>query len=184
MRIYIDVDGVLANFVAGYLSLTEHVTGRHHTPEQVTTWEFRDCIVSEDEEDKIWRLIDTSPGFVRGLEEMPGARIALARMRLLGSVRALTSPHFGPTWMPERAEWLLERGFRKGEILFVRDKWLVPGDALIDDKLENVNKWAAAHPLRLPILVDRPYNRSGKMHPAVVRTTRWSEVFAALENHL
>jgi uncharacterized HAD superfamily protein len=60
----------------------------------------------------------------------------------------------------------------------------MPGDVLIDDSLENCNEWAAAHPQALTILVDRPYNRRGAIHPSIVRTQRWSEVLKLVENHL
>ncbi len=163
MKIWVDCDGVLANFCDAYLSILTEVTGRAHEWAHVTHFDFAKCIASEAEDELVWRTIDKRPGFVRSLRWVPGAHVGLAELRTLetfgAQVRCLTSPHIGPHWMHERAQWLLNRGFKKKEIVFCADKPLVHGDVLIEDNLETANAWQSAHRNGVAILLDAPYNR-------------------------
>jgi 5'(3')-deoxyribonucleotidase len=174
MKIWVDVDGVCANFTALYLSLLNQRFGRMRVFEEVTKFDFSACVSNKDEDRWIWQHIDATPGLVYQLDDLPGARDGLAALRTLGKVRALTSPTFGPTWMPERARWLLDRGFAKADIVFCSDKALVPGDVLIDDRLETCIEWQAAHPNGTAIVFDAPYNQGDLQ--GCTRCRGWIEV--------
>lgn len=157
--IWVDCDGVLADFVGTYLGLHAMLNGRACCRDEVTAFDFSKCVATPEEDEKIWRHIDKTPGIVRGLVAIPGAADALEELRTIGHVRCLTSPHLGPTWMHERAQWLAALGFKKADIVFCSDKKLVHGDVLIDDKLETVLEYKDHHPRSVPVLFDAPYNQ-------------------------
>jgi 5'(3')-deoxyribonucleotidase len=177
-KIWVDCDGVLCDFVAAYLSLVKEHTGRVHTHDDVTHFELHKCVVSKDEDNHIWRNLIDRPGFISNMVDLPGAAEGLAAMRELGWVGALTSPHLGPFWMPERAQWLLARGFKKRDIVFASDKAHVPGDVLIDDRVDNCVDWATAHPLGTAIVLDMPWNRYGATRRNMVRASGWTDAVA------
>jgi 5'(3')-deoxyribonucleotidase len=174
-NIWVDCDGVLSDFVGLYLSILNAHTGRAHVHSDVTSWFMRECVASKAEDDFVWRHIDATPGLVGSMGLVDGAREALDTLRTLGTVRCLTAPHFGPTWMPERAQWLLRLGFTRKQVVFATDKALVPGDVLIDDKMDHCEEWQAAHPRGLAILFDTARNHGPT---TVARAHGWD---AALE---
>lgn len=159
MRIFTDVDGVLADLVTPYLGLLNMLTGRRHSYADVTDFSFSKCVATPEEDAAVWALIDRSPGFVRMMAWHDGAKDGLEKLRTTGTVKALTAPHFGPLWMPERAHWLLGRGFTKKQVIFCSDKQDVPGDVLVEDCLQNAQEWQTAHPSGIAILLDSPYNQ-------------------------
>lgn len=178
VKVWIDVDGCMADFVTAYLRLVQEHTGRVHTHADVTAFELHQCVVSKEENDHIWKNLIDRPGFISGMVDLPGALEAVAELRQLGKVGALTSPHLGPFWMPERAQWLLARGFKKREIVFASDKSHVPGDVLIDDRIDNCVDWAKAHVGGLAILFDQPWNGAWVPELLVHRVHGWNEAVA------
>lgn len=182
-RIWIDVDGVLAQFVPVYLQLIKEHTGREHSVCDVTDHNFRKCVASPDEDEHVWRnMVDARPGLVRGLAEVDGARAALESLRLIAQVGALTSPHLGPFWMHERALWLMDMGFSKREIIFASDKSHVAGDVFIDDHGDNCAAWQAQNPGGTALLFDAPWNR--RTQATVQRVHDWHEAVSAVRRHL
>lgn len=173
--IWFDCDGVLADLVGGWLCVANRITGRRATHADVTSWEFSKCIVSAEEEVKVWLQIDSAPGFCRGLSMIDAAALGvLLRVRQLGyPVGCLTSPHLGPYWVPERVEWLKELGFTKREVVFASDKNHVPGLVLVEDNRDNAEQWLKAWPGSTAILIDRPWNQ-GPTPATRVRT--WDDV--------
>lgn len=160
-QIWVDCDGVLADFIPAYLELVKQLTGRTHTREEVTSFELHECVVSKEEDDFIWDELINQKGWVLGLKPIAAAPVAVATLRAYGRVGVLTSPHFGPFWMHERAQWLQSVlfGFKKREIIFASDKSNVRGDVLIDDKKDNCVAWAKRNPGGTAILFDAPWNQ-------------------------
>jgi 5'(3')-deoxyribonucleotidase len=180
-KIFVDVDGCLVDFATSYLSVLLMQTGRYHSHAQVTDFDFTKCVASPAEDDAVWRHIDRTPGFVTRLQPMDGAITALAELRTLGTVRALTAPHLGPTWMHERSRWLLSAGFTKREIIFCSDKPLVPGDVFIEDRKDTCEAWQEAHPDSLAILFDQPHNQGAS---PCIRARGWPEAVAMVRARL
>ena len=156
MKIWFDVDGVLANFTETYLDLLFCLTGRRHTEKDVTEFEFNKCVSNEEEDRGVWRLIASSPDMhVSRLAPHP-EWVELSRdLRGAGhQVLALTSPASTPTWCYEQTMWLQGIGFHKRDIVFASDKSHVPGHVLFDDKPENCETFQGR-----AFLVDRPWNQ-------------------------
>lgn len=171
-RIWVDCDGVLSDFVEAYLELVADLFGRAHVHNDVTRFNFSECVTTKEEDRAVWERVNATPGLVRGLADLPGVSY-LPRLRELGDVGCLTSPTTGPHWVHERFAWLLDRGFTKRDVIFASDKSHVRGDFLIDDSAENCEAWQVAHPDGLAILLDAPWNRHRQ---DVYRAYTWEDV--------
>jgi 5'(3')-deoxyribonucleotidase len=181
-QVWIDCDGVLADFIGAYLALVKQHTGRDHAVTDVTAFELHQCVTSKDEDNFIWRNLIDQPGWIAGMVDLPGAAEAVAELRTIAKVGVLTSPHLGPYWMHERAQWLLARGFKKRDIIFASDKSHVRGDVLIDDRKDNCIDWAKSNPGGLAILLDAPWNQGSAPH--CLRALNWNEAVRLTRNAL
>jgi 5'(3')-deoxyribonucleotidase len=158
MRILVDCDGVLADFQQAYLTALFETSGVIRGIGDVTDFDFTKCVATKEQDNAVWRHIDRTPGFVRKLDWHPGAEDGLTELFMLGHVVCVTSPHIGPTWMFERMHWLTERGFSSKDVVFAKDKSIVSGHVLIDDKPEHCDEWSFSSG-NYSILLDAPYNR-------------------------
>jgi 5'(3')-deoxyribonucleotidase len=136
-RVLVDVDGVLADFVAKYLQLVHEVTGKQFTHEQVTEFDIGKALgLTPEQSGAVARGVLT--GFASMLEPLPGAVEGLRRLREISEVYIVTSPwNKCETWMSERERWLrVHFDFPHSHVLHGSAKHLVRGDILIDDKTE------------------------------------------------
>ncbi len=159
-RIFFDVDGVLADFASYYLKLLKEHSGRDHTPEDITCWDFNKCVTNPAEDSAVWEMISKRGG-IHELSEYPYMEV-VTKLRNLGyKVRALTSPAWAcHRWVPERTLWLNGKGFTTKEIVYCSDKAAIWGDVLVEDSWENLMSWCSAHQASTGFLVDRPWNRN------------------------
>lgn len=178
--VWLDCDGILADFVSAYLDLVHQHTGRRHSHADVTDFELSKCVVSKEEDNHIWQNLIDRPGWIAGMMDLPGASAAVEELRAIAKVGVLTSPHLGPFWMHERAQWLLARGFKKRDIIFASDKSHVRGDVLIDDRKDNCVEWAKTNPGGLAILMDCPWNQGSAPH--CLRARDWQEAVRLVRN--
>ncbi len=166
--IWVDADGVLFDLNAAFLGVVEDITGRRHEVAEVVTWQYRDCILSVEEEKACWARVLSTQGFVEGLPSLPFMQY-LPALREFADVKCLTTPSFGPYWMYERMKALIERaGFRKEDIHQSGDKtaYGAHGDVLVDDAIHNCvafregakrrSGWCP--PLGETLLISQPYN--------------------------
>lgn len=159
--ILIDQDGVLANYQASLHAILrrEHPEGpwlpiaalRHHDTEKNYPDEWKDII-----EEIVLRK-----GFYRNLAVIEGGKDALEHLLSLGhDVRICTAPKrdFRNCTL-EKLEWIDEHFGRKWaeRTIITRDKTLVSGDVLVDDKpsVTGVRQPSWEH-----IFYDQPYNRA------------------------
>lgn len=180
-RILIDVDGVLADMNSSMLAAIKEVTGHQFSPGDVTSWDYAEALgITPDEETRAWDILDQNLNF----PEYPGARDAVRALKLMGlDVVFVTSPSHTPNWVPERQRWLKKRFGDSSLIVHTKHKWLIPGVALVDDKPENVEQWAAEHPDGIGVLWAQPWNVSAipTMRMNVCRTRDWNVVYNLLK---
>lgn len=174
MRILLDVDGVLADFVTPALKIINTITERDCTtnawlPEDITQYDvIRACQLTAAQA-KCWQAAISAPGFCANLELYPGVLEALKVLRTIGEVVAVTTPfdngtgQAAPYWMVERYDWLLAHGFRAREIIFTNDKSHIGGDVFVDDNAHHVDLWKyrqknPAGAVARPYLHSRPWN--------------------------
>ena len=175
LTILIDQDGVLANYQESLLCAwrSEHpekfwiplseVT--LHDVEKEYPREYRNMLES----------ITLREGFFRGLSPILGAKEALETLLAMGhDIRICSSPKRNYRFcVEEKFAWVDEHlgGAWTERIILTRDKTLVHGDILIDDKPEVTG---ICTPTWKHILYDQPYNRHLTKQPRLT-WANWKE---------
>lgn len=158
--ILVDQDGVLANYHKRFLEVW-----RAEHPEKV--WVSLEDSTEHDidknypqEYQGVIEEITLRKGFYGSFEPMSGAKEALEEMLALGhDVRICTAPKRDHTFcVPEKLAWIDKHFGRKWaeRTIITRDKTLVHGYILIDDKPEITG---VCKPTWKHVLYDQPYNR-------------------------
>jgi 5'-nucleotidase len=161
MIILIDMDDVLSDFDGEFYRKWNTV----HPDKQITPQNEKNCFYLTDESPKEYaeliRGIYTTPGFVRSLPEIPGSINALNVIASRGhKIFICTTPlNAYQNCVKEKYEWIEEHlGFEwTKKLILTKDKTLVQGDILIDDKPEVTG---AAKPVWEHIVFDKPYNKN------------------------
>lgn len=161
MRILVDMDGVLVDYEQGFLD-----EWRKQHPEKVFVpigkkkSFYHEDVYPEEFSDFV-RAIPLTPHFYGGLKPMPGAVEAIKEIADLGhEVFICTSPSVtSNTCVQNKFDWVGEHLGKewKHKIVLTKDKTIVNGDVLIDDKpridgIEGRPSWEH-------VLYDQPYNR-------------------------
>lgn len=161
--ILVDMDDVLADFEGQFLETWKKKFPRHpYVPiEKRETFRIEDNYPGEFEKDI--RNIYTAPGFFENLSLIPGAKEAIAKMQSLGhDVFICTSPISAyENCVLEKYHWVAKNlGYEWTKRMIVtKDKTLIYGDILIDDKPEHKG---LRTPLWKYVLFDAPYNKKVK----------------------
>jgi 5'-nucleotidase len=176
MRVLVDMDGVLADFEAGFLRewRLRHPEALYVPLEERTTFYIRDQYPAEYSS-QIWDVL-LMPGFFRNLPVIGGGYQALTDMRAAGiEVFICTGPFIEyENCVLEKYQWVDEHLGREWikRMVLTMDKTIVDADYLIDDmpKITGVNKPRWQH-----VLYDLPKNR---METGKKRLTwaNWREV--------
>lgn len=178
-RLLCDVDGVIADFSGFYLKLVERVCGCVYAREQVTQWSMKDSLGLPDwVEEDVNRLIH-EPGSGRTIEAFPGAVEAVRALSAAYDLYFVTSPFSSaPTWVHDREQWLDDRFGRElaRKVVHTDRKYLVAGDAIVDDKPSHVEEWSAAHPTGVAVLWSTPANASFPDPTTWFRTCSWRKL--------
>jgi len=178
-RLLLDVDGVLADFLAPSLSILARLSGRTYVYDDFKTWDIFDTVPREFE--KPFFDAVNQPGWCRSLPVYEGAVAGVRPLIEVTDLYVVTSPmNHVPTWMFEREGWLQEHfGVHHKRVVHTSAKFLCLGDVLVDDRPANIEAWEAEHPGGLGLLWDQPYNRGSK---AGLRVFDWSHVRFVVDN--
>lgn len=163
MRIGLDLDGVVYDWVASMAAAAQQLWGREASAlPPARTWDFwRDQWgFSLDEFLTLYREgVRAGVVFTHG-GPYPGAREAVAQMRADGhTVHVVTDrglPDIAELSQQATFTWLEQHGMAVDSVTFAADKTVVPTDVFIEDRVENYIHLdeAGSH----PVLIDRPYN--------------------------
>lgn len=195
MRVLLDVDGVLGDFLEASLNVINQINGFETPKEEVKSPFFVNLIEDKDhahltkKRQKYWEYV-CQPGFCASIKPFPEAQEAVER--LLGDARVdlyiVTSfLRTAPTWVYDRNAWLLEHfDISPRQVVHTKSKHTVSGDVFVDDTLVNVHGWRE-HNKGSAILWEQPYNRqSWEEYPShghnLVRTKSWDFVLGAVES--
>ncbi|MDJ0663051.1 MAG: hypothetical protein QNJ75_00740 [Acidimicrobiia bacterium] len=134
MRLGIDLDGVVANFVRGWMLRYNMDFGTNLTEEQVDRWDAaRDLTHFTDLVD-FWQWAGASghgPTVFRSLEPYPDSLEALNHLAACHDIVILSMK---PDWAAaDTYAWIAEHRIPTREVHLLRDKWLVPCDVYLDD---------------------------------------------------
>jgi 5'(3')-deoxyribonucleotidase len=183
MRIILDCDEVLADFVGAYLGAIQWVTGREHTREEVTGWDICGVLgVTPEEREKVNALVDYD--FCRALKPLPGAQVGFETLcnESLAEIYIVTSPWDCIGWTHAREAWLKEHfGIDRKRVLHGSAKHLCDADLFVDDRLDNVAAWQAEHPYAMAVLWSQPWNYNENWNG--IRTKSWSDLVNLVRLH-
>jgi len=159
--ILIDMDGVLADFERGFL---EAYTAKYPQRESIslenrTTFYIREQYPKQYAKDV--EAIYLAPGFIRNLPPIPGTIKALQEMQELKLNAFICTSSLYPHdhCVGEKYDWVLHHlgNYWVKRIIVTKDKTLVRGDYLIDDKPKHTGLLT---PTWEHIYYDAPYNRA------------------------
>lgn len=155
----LDVDGFLANFVAGVLVVVEEVTGKRFSPADITVFDFTKALgLTRAEAVAVKKAIGARRGFAAALQPYPKARQGVRRLRELGDIFCVTHPwESNPWWRDERDSWLALH-FGIDRVHHTEDKTGYEADVFVDDKASQVAAWLAAWPGRTAVLWQTLHN--------------------------
>lgn len=171
LRILLDVDGVCTDFTGALLKQV----GSSLTLKDITQWDLL-ALLSKDQRQQALELLKTTK-FWRHLPVVAGAKEGYAKLCEAGhEICFVTSPWIScKEWGHARREWLRENfDIRNEQLVIAPDKSWLSGDAMIDDKMENLAAWDAHdNYLKRLILFDAPYNKDA---PARFLRCGWSDI--------
>ena len=176
MIILVDMDGPLANFEKGFLDKWRR---KYSDETYVALKDRKDFYIESDYPKTLVKKIQKiflSPGFFLSLEPVSGAIESINLMRKLGhDVYICTAPYVNTTCGPEKWIWV-EKYLGKewlSRLIITRDKTLVRGNILIDDKPNIIGRLS---PIWEHILFDEPYNRKTPDHRKRLNWSNWRTV--------
>ena len=162
-----DVDGVLADFLTGFLTLANDILGRKvevYGHRESLTWNALG--LSKHEEHVLWRSIRASRTFWYDLPLLLEAEAEIAAVAELGTFHSVyfVTARPGLAVATQTAHWLAYKigvyrpnvivSSRKGEIAHA-----IGADFCIDDKAGNAVAVSYLSPETRSFLLDRPYNQ-------------------------
>lgn len=155
MRILLDVDGVIADFVGAIC----YELDNRYVPEDFKEPSMLEAMSPWDQ--NRFEQLSRMEGLCESIEPYDDAKSFVEELHELGEVYAVTKPWKARTWAWERMNWLEDRfGIQRDRIIFTGQKHLVRGDVLIEDNAENLNSWHLHTDGGIALLLDRPWNRS------------------------
>lgn len=178
MRILLDVDGPLADFVGAALAVVNELGATKYARSEVRDWDM-DKLLPQRLRQAFWERV-TSAGFCAALRPVDGAVEVVADLRSKHEVFFVTSDMATcPTWAHERRGWLKEHfGVHFKSVVHTHAKYLVRGDVLVDDKPSHCEEWQEANPEGLAILWSMPHNRT--MDERFSSVSTWPEASSFL----
>lgn len=182
LRLGIDLDGVVADFNAGWISRYNGDFGAELLPEHVEIWDAPTLLTHFTDMGEFWAWARTSgdgASIFRILEPYHGAIDALERLaRHHRIVIVTTKPQFA---VRDTYEWLAQHRVPTTEIHIVDDKTTVECDVYLDDADHNLVALQRAHPEATVCRCVRPWNQP---HRGVVDVYDWGEFEAVVERTL
>jgi len=155
----LDLDGVIANFVAGSIEACELPI----TEDDVQQWNYYEPFMTRYE---FWRRIHEHQYFWEDLPVYPGSYELVDRLESRGDVIFCTDPSGDDDAATGKIKWLVRNGFVKpggNNYVLTHHKHLLakPGVVLIDDYPANVEKFIEHGGEAL--LFDRPWNKGSDL---------------------
>lgn len=171
MRILLDCDGVICNFVDKILEFDEY----KHTYESITDFNIFKAW-GQIERWKDFTTYISKSGRVLEMKFFEGSQNFVKQLRTLGEVIISTSPFKSPNWIPERLEWLdTNFQFKSDDVCVWSKTHLIRADILIDDALHN----ALEFPGKV-FLLDAPWNQ-GSLPNNVIRCFTYFDIISGVD---
>jgi 5'(3')-deoxyribonucleotidase len=161
LRLGIDLDGVVADFNAGWTALHNAEFGGELTADMVTMWDGLNQLGGFDDMDAFWawaRGNEHRPSIFRHLDLLPGAIETLRRLDAEGHHVVIVSTK--PDWaVHETLHWLADNEIPTREVHLTFAKHLVDCDIYLDDAPGVLHDLVEHRPDALVCRFVRPWNR-------------------------
>jgi 5'-nucleotidase len=157
LRVIIDLDGVVYDWQGAFLNLYREWTGEEPPAGCESDWDFADklpnrAVVNQIERgSRLWTDGNPYPGAIEAAKRLfdtTDAYIATQPGRHVET--AVTGKAW---WLAQRMPWLDQE-----RVIYIKPKWLLRADVLIDDRPRNVRKWLQHNPEGVAYLVAQPWN--------------------------
>jgi len=167
-RIAIDMDEVLADTLAQYLSEYNRDFGGNLTKADLAERKLADVIPPERRERL--RSYPRTPGFFRDIPVMAGSHAVMEQLRECYEVFIATAAMEFPSSFNEKYLWIKDHfpSFPDSHIGFCGDKSVISTDFLIDDSPRHFDRFSGRG-----FLFTAPHNRAETRYP---RLNDWEDV--------
>lgn len=158
MRLGIDLDGVTANFNAGWMRRYNEEHGTNLKPEMVQTWDAFVPLTRFESNAKFWEWArnKSGHGLFRDLPLFPGALESLIRLSRDHEIVIITTK---PRWATsETFAWIADNGIPTREVHITARKWKVDCDVYLDDGPHNLESLVVERSNRTVCRFVRPWN--------------------------
>ncbi len=174
MRLGIDLDGVVADFNAGWMTQYNHENGTDLTPDMVTGWDGLTELTHFPDMGAFWTWARDHGGHsvFRHLEPYDGAIETLRALNRAGhDIVILTAK---PDWaVHDTFEWLADHRIPTREVHCLEDKWRIDCALYLDDSPYMVPDLLRHRPSRTVCRFVRTWNRPVE---GAVDVHDWDEV--------
>jgi len=180
MRIALDMDEVLADWVGGMLHEFNTTEGTSFTREQINMWKVEETLGYRSNYFVDMLMRDTQ--FYANLKPIPGAVSGVRSLISDGhDVLIVTSvPMSAPIALDGKVHWLRRHipEFSLQNFISAKRKSLVEADVLVDDGDHNIIEWYRDRPNSRALVWDAPWNREVKSTSdgRVIRVYSWKDV--------
>ncbi len=181
LKLGIDLDGVVADFTAGWMRFYNREYGTQLRVEDSTTWDGLVSLTHFESMSEFWRWsadLDGHSVFWH-LDTFPGAVQALTQLDADGHHIAIltTKPRFA---VHDTFEWLARHRIPTTEVHILEDKWRVECDVYLDDSPHVLPGLVRNRPDRTVCRYVRPWNDPVKGTVDVASFDDFREVVSGL----
>lgn len=158
MRLGIDLDGVVADFNAGWINLYNEEFGAEVGLDDVDAWDAIPSLTHFHSMGDFWQWARNLKGatLFRHLETYPGATEALWRLSREHEIVILTTkPHWA---VHDTYAWISENRLPTREVHILHHKWMVDCDVYLDDAPHHVYRIPRERADRVMVRFARPWN--------------------------
>ena len=180
LRLGIDLDGVVADFNAGWIATYNEEFEADLPFDIVRVWDGIHAHTHFTDPERFWDWVKTREGgsIFRHLEPYEEAVPALTRLTRAGhDVVIITTK---PDWaVHDTFAWIAEHRIPTHEVHMTREKWQVPCDVYLDDAPHQLTTIHAARPDALTCRFVRPWNDP---LPGVLDVEDWASFETAISS--
>lgn len=190
--IMFDVDGVLADFIAGFTKLANEWYGTPVYTSNVYNgdWNFT-TFLNKTKADRLWSVIKTDATWWETLPPLQSSEIFSRIWKLQKRATVVFCTHrFGNHAQRQTQRWLERNGLAMPAVVLSKRKGDVARsldvDFAIDDKPENAAciHWIADTKPCQSVLLDQPYNQDAQLPERVTRAFTMGEFLDYVEGSL